>query len=133
MVGHGCPQTFSQGSISPTFYAQLLRSQIPKALKDTYDLTIFFALLGSTSIKVVRKMLMNLSPGEGKIFKGQKHTIRLIKHLKRTIFLKKVKNILFGSDRGRGGGKGPLLPSPVDGHMVGYQMFSMISGGPPRF
>jgi len=32
------------GSISPTFYEQLLRMQIPKAEKVTGDLTVFFHL-----------------------------------------------------------------------------------------
>ncbi len=52
----------SRGSISSTFYVQLLRLQIPKALKDTYDLTVFFTLLGSTSVKAVRRTLMKLTP-----------------------------------------------------------------------
>jgi hypothetical protein len=30
------------GSISSTFYEQLLRAQIPKAVKDTDDLAVFF-------------------------------------------------------------------------------------------
>ncbi len=46
------------GSISSTFYVQLLRSQIPKALKDTDDLTVFYTLLGSTSVKDVCKTLV---------------------------------------------------------------------------
>jgi len=37
-------------SISTTFYEQLLRAKIPKAQKDTDDLTVFFAHLGSTRI-----------------------------------------------------------------------------------
>jgi hypothetical protein len=32
-------------SISSTFYVQLLLSQIPKALKDTYDLAVFCTLI----------------------------------------------------------------------------------------
>jgi len=32
--------------ILPTFYLKFLRSQIPKAQKDTDHLTVFFALLG---------------------------------------------------------------------------------------
>ncbi len=40
-----------QGSISSLFYVQLLRAQIPKASKDTDDLTVFFMLLGSMSVK----------------------------------------------------------------------------------
>ncbi len=34
------------GSISSTFYVQLLRLQIPKAQKDTDDLTVFFHAFG---------------------------------------------------------------------------------------
>jgi len=34
------------GSISPTFYEQLLLEQITKALKDTNDLTVFFLHFG---------------------------------------------------------------------------------------
>ncbi len=33
-------------------------------LNQTYDLTVFFTLLGSTSLNPVRKMLMKLTPGE---------------------------------------------------------------------
>jgi len=50
------------GSILSTFYVQLLRMQIPKALKDTAELTVFFTLLGSTSLKAVCKMLVKLTP-----------------------------------------------------------------------
>jgi len=46
------------GSISSTFYVQLLRLQIPKAQKDTDDLTVFFTLSGSTSVKAECKTLM---------------------------------------------------------------------------
>jgi len=34
----------------------------PKSVKDTYDLTVFFMLLGSMIVKAVRKMLMKLTP-----------------------------------------------------------------------
>jgi len=44
-------------------YVQLLRTQIPKALKDTNDITVFFTLLGSTSVKAAQKMLVKLTPG----------------------------------------------------------------------
>ncbi len=37
--------------------------QIPKAQKKTANLTVFFALLGSGSIKAARKMLNKLTPG----------------------------------------------------------------------
>jgi hypothetical protein len=44
------------------FYVQLLRSQILKAQKDTYDISVFFTLLRSTSVKAVCKTLMKLTP-----------------------------------------------------------------------
>jgi len=48
-----------KGPILPTFYAQLLRAQIPKAQK-THGLTVFFVLMGSALIKAAHKMLMKL-------------------------------------------------------------------------
>jgi len=36
--------------------------QIPKAEKDTDDLTVFFALLGSMSVKAALKTLVKLTP-----------------------------------------------------------------------
>ncbi len=46
-----------QGSISSTFYLQLLRSR-------SADMTVFFAHLGSTWVKAVRKYVgENYSPG----------------------------------------------------------------------
>ena len=44
---------------------QLLRLHIPKA-KKVLELTVFFALLGSASIKAARKMLVKLTPREDK-------------------------------------------------------------------
>jgi len=55
------PIDSDQGSISSMFYVQLLRAQILK--KHTDDLTVFFTLLGSTSVKASRKMLVKLTPG----------------------------------------------------------------------
>jgi len=55
--------TNDQGSISPTINRQHLRVQIPKALKDTYNLTEFLRFLGSLHIKAAHKMLMKLTPG----------------------------------------------------------------------
>jgi hypothetical protein len=49
-----------QGSISPTFYEQLLHGQIPNAQKDSQVINVFFELLGSTSIKAACKTLMKL-------------------------------------------------------------------------
>jgi len=40
---------------------QLLRTQISKAQKDTDDLAVFFALLGSARVKALHKMLMKLT------------------------------------------------------------------------
>jgi len=51
------------GSISPTFYANLLNAKVPKAQKDTDDLTVIFALLGSARVKALHKMLVKLTPG----------------------------------------------------------------------
>jgi len=45
------------GSISPTFYEELM--QIPKVHKDTDDMTIF---LGSTSVKTARKHVGEIDP-----------------------------------------------------------------------
>jgi len=39
--------TSNRVSISLTFYVQLLSSQIPKALKNSDNLTVFFELSGS--------------------------------------------------------------------------------------
>ena len=44
------------------FYEQLLRSQIPKIAKKLLNLTVFFALLGSTSTKAARRTLVKLTP-----------------------------------------------------------------------
>jgi len=41
---------------------QLLRSQVPKVPNDTANLTVFFTLLGSTSVKAERRTLLKLSP-----------------------------------------------------------------------
>ena len=52
----------NQGSISSTFYEQLLRVHTPKALKKTAKSSSFFALLGSTSVKAACRTLMKLTP-----------------------------------------------------------------------
>ncbi len=51
-----------QVSILLTFNAKPLRAQIPKALKKTDGLTVFFALLESAGAIALRKMLMKLIP-----------------------------------------------------------------------
>jgi len=37
----------------------------PKSAKKTYNLTVFFAILGSAHVKAACKMLMKLIPGRG--------------------------------------------------------------------
>ncbi len=49
-------------AISSTFYEQLLRTQIPKAQKDTDELTVFFMLSGSARTKTACKTLMKSTP-----------------------------------------------------------------------
>jgi len=41
------------GSISPTFYEELLHAQIPKAQKKTDGLTVFSALFGGALVKAL--------------------------------------------------------------------------------
>ena len=48
-------------SISPTFHAQFLRSQIPKAQKDS-QLKQLFVLLGSASVKAASKHVDEIDP-----------------------------------------------------------------------
>ena len=50
------------GSISPTFYVQLLHMQIPKAQKDS-QFKQLFALLGSASKKAACKHVEEIGPG----------------------------------------------------------------------
>ncbi len=47
-----------KGSISPTFYSNILCMQIPKTQKKTDDLTVFFSLLGSALVKAMCKILV---------------------------------------------------------------------------
>ena len=51
-----------RGSISPSFYAQLLRPQIPKEQKDS-QIKQFFGLLGPESLKAVCKHVDEIDPG----------------------------------------------------------------------
>ena len=51
-----------QGSISSTFYKQLLRSQTPKAQKSS-----FFGLSGSASGKAACRTLVKLTPNDDKL------------------------------------------------------------------
>jgi hypothetical protein len=48
------------GLISPTFYAQFLRAQIPKAQKHIVKLSVFFVLLETVHINAACKTLMKL-------------------------------------------------------------------------
>jgi len=50
------------GPISTAFYEQLSCPQIPKAQKDTDDLTVFFTLLGSASVKSACKHVGEIDP-----------------------------------------------------------------------
>jgi len=52
------------GSISPSFYKQLLHAQIPKVQKKIDNLTVFFVLSGSASVKAAHRALMKLTPRE---------------------------------------------------------------------
>ena len=54
--------TWSQVSISPTFYTQLLRVQIPKVQKDSQVMQLF-ALLVPARLKAVHKHVDDLKPG----------------------------------------------------------------------
>jgi len=51
------------GSISPTLYEQLLQTKIPKAQKDTDEVTVFFLLKGSLGIKAARKHVGEIDSG----------------------------------------------------------------------
>ena len=55
------PEIKPLGSISPTFYTQFLRVQIPKAQKDS-QLEQLFELLGSAGIKAVHKHIDEIKP-----------------------------------------------------------------------
>ncbi len=54
-------QVILLGSISSTFFEQLLNLQIPKAEK-TVKLSVFFALSGSAHVKAAHRMLVKLTP-----------------------------------------------------------------------
>jgi len=56
-----CWWIWLQKSISPTFYAQRLHMQNPKAQKRLMA-CLYFALLGSACIKALHKTLMKLNP-----------------------------------------------------------------------
>ncbi len=54
-------RTIKQRSISPRYYEKLLHPQIPKAQKDTEDLTVFVTLV-SERVKAACKMLVKSTP-----------------------------------------------------------------------
>jgi len=53
-----------QGSISPSFYEQLLHAKITKAQKYSNDLTVFSALLGSMLIIATRNHVGEIAPSK---------------------------------------------------------------------
>jgi len=56
--------SLDQGSISPTFYDQLLHVQIPKGQKDSQVISVILGtLVGSARVKTAHKMLVKLTPG----------------------------------------------------------------------
>ncbi len=69
----------SQASISPTFYVKLLPLQVPKAQNDTADMTVFFVLSVSASVKAAHRMLMKLTPAlhifSGEIFSERENAV----------------------------------------------------------
>jgi len=60
-------------SISLAFYTHLLFAQFPRAQKDTDGLTVFFAHLGSVSVKAACKTLMKLISGCQVLFEEMSH------------------------------------------------------------
>jgi len=64
MITRSGTDRYDQGSISSTFYEQLLRSQILNAQKRQSSWQCCLALLGPTSLKAAGKMLVKLTPGE---------------------------------------------------------------------
>ncbi len=55
--------------------------------QDTDDLTVFFALFGSTSVKAVRITLMKLTPDAPKVVKNKLTNNMVLKLLSRTTAL----------------------------------------------
>ena len=50
------------GQFSPTCLRTAFRHADPESAKKQLDLTVFFALLGSASVKAARRMLMKVTP-----------------------------------------------------------------------
>jgi len=54
---------FGQGSLSPTFYAQLFTHTDPKSIKEySQGVSVFFALLESARVKAAHKLVESI-PG----------------------------------------------------------------------
>jgi hypothetical protein len=62
MMHFGVQNNNIQGSNSPLFYKQFLCKKIPKVQKDTDNLTVFFALLGSVRVKAAHKNIDKIDP-----------------------------------------------------------------------
>ena len=63
VFNHSSDNKVSVGSISPMFYMQLLCTQISKAQRNTANLTVFFALLGSVRVQNSHKHVDEIDPG----------------------------------------------------------------------
>ncbi len=72
--------TMKRGSISLTFYEQLLHAHIPKAQKDNQVISVFFHFLGSACIRAVHKMLVKTTPEE----KGERERERELEQMQKT-------------------------------------------------
>ncbi len=58
-----CTTGLSGGQFLQHIFMQLLCVQIPKVLKDSQVISVFFAHLGSGGVKAVGRTLMKLTPG----------------------------------------------------------------------
>jgi len=87
------------GSISPTYYEQLLRAQIPKAQKNTVKLSVLFSHLGPARVKAARKMLLKFFLS--KIPKAQRDTDELTVLFSnlRSVLVKVARKMLVKSTR----------------------------------
>ena len=75
-----------QLSISPTFYKQLLRAQIPRVQKDS-QVEQLFALLGSALVKAAGEHNDEIDPGRKKYIL---HSFSKLRHTNREIFIMKL-------------------------------------------
>jgi len=78
------------GSISPKFYSQLLRAQIPKEQKIQENHQSFFSLLGSVCIKASSKLLVKSTPclGTEDFVFGTEIYFSFAKFIYKSIFIK---------------------------------------------